>query len=214
MRFAFADQIADLGQLIGVFPNPGDAEPPGQFRDQFKIADLRQRPDPVAVGRAEDGLESTLSRARKRLSPERLPGGHSAQTDAHAVRQFALGEMQPAALQSQIVPRHHDHEGTAATVGSECQCDRRRPWPIRVWWPEQMHESALPCLTHDAIWRIVVATSRITGYVFSIGLAVADGVEGPPAAERGSVCSARRIVGHRWGMLGLGGAEHHPNIVW
>jgi len=214
MRIAFADQMADLGQLICMLSNPARTEPPGQFRDQIEITDLSQRPAPGAVGRAEDGLESTLGGSWKRLRPERLPRCHRTQTDADAVGQFALGEMQPAALQSQIVPRHHDHEGTAATVGSECQCDRRRPWPIRVWWPEQMHESALPCLTHDAIWRIVVATSRITGYVFSIGLAVADGVEGPPAAERGSVCSARRIVGHRWGMLGLGGAEHHPNIVW
>lgn len=119
MRIAFADQMADLGQLICMHSNTGGAQPSGQFREQLQIADLGQRSDPGAVSRGEDGFKSTLGRAGKRLRPERLPGGHRAQTDAHTVGQCALGEMQPASLQSQIIPRHHAHEGTAATVGGE-----------------------------------------------------------------------------------------------
>ena len=118
MRIAFADQMADLGQLICMLSNPAGTEPPGQFRDQIEITDFRQRPAPGAVGRAEDGLESTLGGSWEWLRPKRLPRSHRTQTDADAVGQFALGEMQPAALQTQIIPRHHVNEGTAATVGS------------------------------------------------------------------------------------------------
>ena len=132
MRIAFADQMADLGQLICMLSNPAGAEPPGQFRDQIEITDLSQRPAPGAVGRAEDGLESTLGGSWKRLRPERLPRCHRTQTDADAVGQFALGEMQPAALQTQIIPRHHVNEGTAATVGSECLATDWRRYSIRV----------------------------------------------------------------------------------
>ena len=160
MRIAFADQMADLGQLICMLSNPAGAEPPGQFRDQIEITDLSQRPAPGAVGRAEDGLESTLGGSWKRLRPERLPRCHRTQTDADAVGQFALGEMQPAALQTQIIPRHHVNEGTAATVGSECLATDWRRYSIRVRRAEQTHESARPCLTDSAIRRIVVATSR------------------------------------------------------